>query len=674
MKTNNIKNVFVLCTGRCGSVTFLEACKEIENFTSAHESRVRELGASRINYPTCHIEIDNRLSWFLGRLEKKYGSTPLYIHLFRKEEDVVESYNKRWFNRGSIVRAYARGILSRQDKSLSISQDMVQCQLENIESFLSDKKNVLKIDIGNPEEGFTQFWKAINATGNLETALNKLKVAKNTSHQKSQSENALGEDGAEQLDSLEESITRFQHDNKSLQRQILESNAKNRKLEAANLSLKQVNSQQKTRIARITSTKTFRTLAAVKKNLKSPKKWPTLAVELFDILVRNNSASANDNRNRKVNFLVASKLNGLKEAEDFIMKSGNASDLTALNLLKANQSVASDEEWLEHVNSYICSFKLKPISLAAGKRPLFERLSSTDSDRVEYGPLISVIMPAFNSEKTLKLAAESILNQSWKNLELIIINDCSTDRTQAISKELASRDKRVVLLSNRVNVGPYVSKNRGLDIARGEYITGHDADDWALPQRIEMQYLAIVNNKVKGCACAMLRIEEAGKFVRFGNISSSSFDGALRLASISSMFCISFFRQYIGYWDNVRYAADSEVINRASILLGENGFLKLWIPGMLCLESSSSLTNNPTTGVDPNAGLSPIRISYRESWQNWHSTLDANSECRLSFPPVDRQFSAPREMQVTQADIHSVLEPEIISLDIDLECEEPLES
>ena len=63
-------NVFVLNTGRCGSVTFIEACRHIHHYSAAHESRATYIGEQRLAYAANHIEADNRLCWFLGRLDK----------------------------------------------------------------------------------------------------------------------------------------------------------------------------------------------------------------------------------------------------------------------------------------------------------------------------------------------------------------------------------------------------------------------------------------------------------------------------------------------------------------------------------------------------------------------------------------------------------------------------
>ena len=100
-------NVFVLCTGRCGSTTFIESCRHIRNFSCAHESRTRLLGNERLAYPPNHIEADNRLSWFLGRLDREYGDDAFYVHLVRNTKDVARSYARR-FTSGSYAPMLAR--------------------------------------------------------------------------------------------------------------------------------------------------------------------------------------------------------------------------------------------------------------------------------------------------------------------------------------------------------------------------------------------------------------------------------------------------------------------------------------------------------------------------------------------------------------------------------------
>ena len=102
-------------------------------------------------------------------------------------------------------------------------------------------------------------------------------------------------------------------------------------------------------------------------------------------------------------------------------------------------------------------------------------------------PKLSVLMPAFNSEKYISEAIESILNQTFTDYEFIIINDGSTDNTAKIIQKYAKQDKRIKFVDNKKNQGFIASLNQGLDLARGEYIAKMDSDDISLPERFEKQ-------------------------------------------------------------------------------------------------------------------------------------------------------------------------------------------
>lgn len=100
-------------------------------------------------------------------------------------------------------------------------------------------------------------------------------------------------------------------------------------------------------------------------------------------------------------------------------------------------------------------------------------------------PKISVIMPAYNAEKYIKEAIDSILSQTFGDFEFIIIDDGSTDNTCAIIESYS--DSRIRFFRNEKNMGVAATLNRGLDLARGEYIARMDSDDISLPQRFEKQ-------------------------------------------------------------------------------------------------------------------------------------------------------------------------------------------
>lgn len=102
-------------------------------------------------------------------------------------------------------------------------------------------------------------------------------------------------------------------------------------------------------------------------------------------------------------------------------------------------------------------------------------------------PTISVLMPAYNAEKYLAAAVESILNQNHSDFELIIIDDGSTDSTGKIIQNYAKKDRRVAAVQNE-HQGICPTLNRGVEIAHGQYIARMDADDWSYPQRLARQF------------------------------------------------------------------------------------------------------------------------------------------------------------------------------------------
>lgn len=102
-------------------------------------------------------------------------------------------------------------------------------------------------------------------------------------------------------------------------------------------------------------------------------------------------------------------------------------------------------------------------------------------------PLVSVLMPAYNAEKYIAAAIESILKQTFSDFELIIINDGSTDQTPEIIEEYSQKDSRVIVLKNEKNLGICSALNRGLENARGIYLARMDADDWSYPERLKLQ-------------------------------------------------------------------------------------------------------------------------------------------------------------------------------------------
>ena len=111
-----------------------------------------------------------------------------------------------------------------------------------------------------------------------------------------------------------------------------------------------------------------------------------------------------------------------------------------------------------------------------------------------------IVMPAYNAEKTIAKAIESILQQSYKNLRLIIVDDCSTDRTSRIAYGYLT-DPRVSLFKNKTNMGAYYCRNVGLYLNKDKtwgYFTTHDADDISFKSRYSRPNWIIKASKICG--------------------------------------------------------------------------------------------------------------------------------------------------------------------------------
>ncbi len=103
-------------------------------------------------------------------------------------------------------------------------------------------------------------------------------------------------------------------------------------------------------------------------------------------------------------------------------------------------------------------------------------------------------MSVFNGEKYLKESVESILNQTYKDFEFIIVDDGSFDRTSEILKDYIKRDPRIKIITNEKNIGLTKSLNKAIKMAQGEYIARQDADDISSPQRLEKQIEFLENH------------------------------------------------------------------------------------------------------------------------------------------------------------------------------------
>jgi glycosyltransferase involved in cell wall biosynthesis len=127
-------------------------------------------------------------------------------------------------------------------------------------------------------------------------------------------------------------------------------------------------------------------------------------------------------------------------------------------------------------------------------------------------PLVSIIMPAHNSEQFIGMAIDSVRAQTYQNWELIVINDQSTDRTCEIVKSYEQHDKRISLHDTDYHNGmPSAPRNTGVDLAKGRFISFLDSDDLWTNTKLDEQVPLFANENVVVVSPTMKRLTKMGK-------------------------------------------------------------------------------------------------------------------------------------------------------------------
>jgi glycosyltransferase involved in cell wall biosynthesis len=327
------------------------------------------------------------------------------------------------------------------------------------------------------------------------------------------------------------------------------------------------------------------------------------------------------------------RLQDLYDAEE-----NNSNDLHLYRANAANpfkDDAADADQWLAEINEIYERAGLSRLSLAEGTAPAFLRLSAEAPEPVPDGPLVSIVMPVYKPDEYTDLAIQSALNQSYRNLEIIIVDDGSGgDAAERLNKWQA-RDGRVKVVLNEPNSGAYTSRNIGYSMAQGEFITIFDGDDWQHPQKIELLVQGALHQTDGRLVSAPWTRADEDLFFHY-----RGWRGAfITPAHVSTMFHTPTIRKHLGHWDSVRKAADTEFILRYQALVnGEEPFEVCEAPLTLSLVGASNLSME-----DFRLGYrSPDRVSYRDSYEHWHKMIQTGEHSGyLDFPLARRAFPAP---------------------------------
>jgi hypothetical protein len=296
-------------------------------------------------------------------------------------------------------------------------------------------------------------------------------------------------------------------------------------------------------------------------------------------------------------------------------------DLNAAGLLNGHGdlnavalSLIGDSSMLDSlVNERFLKTAVQPLRLSGGSASeVFENARSSVSclNRID-GPLVSVVMSAYNPNIDLmKLSLDSVVNQTWKNVEVFVIDDASDRHEETQIRDLASEYSNVELIRLDVNSGPYVGRNLAIEKARGEFIAIQDADDWSHPERLACQVGFLLDSpEARVVASEHVRIDRAGRV---------SLEGRFRVfgdGPMTSIFRAGIFRE-IGCFAEVRSRGDVEMRERMAAYYGHQAVADLPLPLVLCYADSGTLSHRALAQRAPHLQLFRSNISRRPSLNN----------------------------------------------------------
>lgn len=225
--------------------------------------------------------------------------------------------------------------------------------------------------------------------------------------------------------------------------------------------------------------------------------------------------------------------------------------------------------------------------------------------RSVHGPLVSVLMPAYNAASTIGYAVRSLFNQSYASLEVLVGDDASDDATLDILKARWPSEPRLRLFRSARNQGSYNVRNALVQRARGRFVTFHDADDLAFPDRIARQVAALGASGAVACVANFARVDRAGAFRFFKD------QRAVRLGLVTLLLERRAFDE-AGPFRSARVGADLELYTALQARFGPSRVRRIRSPLMFGLWSEQSVTRAAGTESLEDGYRSPPRRAYGE--------------------------------------------------------------
>lgn len=291
---------------------------------------------------------------------------------------------------------------------------------------------------------------------------------------------------------------------------------------------------------------------------------------------------------------------------------GEGSREPDLHLLLANAS-GDEGARLALANDFLAAHGLSPVSLIDVAQPMSaSNLAGRVAAGSVRGPLVTVTMPAYNTASRIGRSIESLLAQTYRDIEVLVVDDASTDETVGVVKALVSRDERVRLIRRDQNGGPYAARNLALANAKGVFVTCQDSDDWAHPEKVARQVRPLLKDRSLFFTLSnWVRVDDHGQFY------ARQIHPLTRLNPASPLFRREEALARAGYYEDVRTGADSEYSARLKLVFGWRGWRRLRQPLSFGAHRAGSLMTDTDTGI-VRGKVNPERLDYWEEWTARH--------------------------------------------------------
>lgn len=308
---------------------------------------------------------------------------------------------------------------------------------------------------------------------------------------------------------------------------------------------------------------------------------------------------------------------------------------SALLWLNAVGSPGMDEaNWLKALNRMFQDGGVTGVGMRAGPTDRIDQLVPAASVPVTDGPLVSIIMPTHNGSELIETAIGSLLNQTWRSIEIIVVDDCSDLYHLARLEHIRNLDPRIIVLQQETNRGAYCARNLGLEAAKGQFVTVHDDDDWSHQQKIELQVRHLVENpEVPANMSQHARCTPELNFLRVNN------NPQFCQPNFSSLMVKTSVLRDLGGWDAVNRGADAEFRDRLAAVYGA----VIPVIGKVPLSFTRTRDGSLTSGEMWRGYVDSSRLLYLAAYQRWHAAADSRSSFTLD-PHSERAFPVPHSM------------------------------